>query len=160
MHTRLPPPAYPARVSSKLQRQLQLRTARWGGLVNFAWLPDESPLLANSETKAEWDSEDEAYCVSAYAQDRGRIHIPKLTLENIDEVAAALQRHAEASPKSDTGALGQEPFYLYVCTHGERDCRCGTTGQAVFDALQEEISRKGLEQEMKVGAVGHVGGHK
>lgn len=160
LHTRTPPPAFPARVSSKLQRQLQLRASRWGGLVNFAWLPDEAPPTGDNGTKSEWESKEESYRVSAYAQDRGRVDISKLTMENIDEVAAALQKHAEADPDKNFDVSLQGPSYLYVCTHGERDCRCGTTGQAVFEALQKEIARHGPDLGVKVGAVGHVGGHK
>ncbi|EKM48895.1 uncharacterized protein PHACADRAFT_202264, partial [Phanerochaete carnosa HHB-10118-sp] len=106
LHTRVPPPAFPARVPSPLQRQLQLRAARWGGLVNFAWLPPDEAAEAAAAAAAgavhspEWEpneeeeeEEEEAYRVSAYAQDRGRIDIPRVSMANVDEVAAALQRH-------------------------------------------------------------------
>jgi hypothetical protein len=49
---------------------------------------------------------------------------------------------------------------IYVCTHGARDCRCGETGGAVFRALKHEVDRLGVGGKVRVGEVGHVGGHK
>ena len=51
-------------------------------------------------------------------------------------------------------------LHLYVCTHGARDCRCGNTGGAVYEALRIEVAKRGLTDQVLVGSVGHVGGHK
>ncbi|GJE92402.1 hypothetical protein PsYK624_085560 [Phanerochaete sordida] len=162
LHTHVAPPAFPARVSSRLQRQLQLRTARWGGLVNFAWLPGTAGEGTGAEADApEWErGEEEAYPATVYAQDRAPLDVPRLSMANLDDVAAALRAHVEDAPPAGLELSTQYPFALYVCTHGERDCRCGTTGQAVFDALQAEVARRGPECDIKVGGIGHVGGHK
>lgn len=160
LHTRVPPPSFASKVHSKLQRALQLRTTRWGGIVNHAWLPEDH-ITPTTETAApEWDGpEEESYRVSAFSTHRGLLEVPKLSMENIDEVASTLQRHSEMPP-GNIDTLATSPIYFYVCTHGERDCRCGETGGAVFNVLREEIDKHGFGDQMKVGAVGHVGGHK
>ena len=53
LHTRLPPPSYPARVSSALQRTLQRATLRFGGYVNFAWAPEQRVLAPPSDEVVE-----------------------------------------------------------------------------------------------------------
>ncbi|KAJ3186621.1 hypothetical protein HDU85_007441 [Gaertneriomyces sp. JEL0708] len=49
---------------------------------------------------------------------------------------------------------------ILVCTHGSRDCRCGDIGTPVYQEFKKQIARKGLEHEIKVNAVSHIGGHK
>ena len=157
LHTRTPPPSFPARVQSKLQRALQLRTSRWGGIVNHAWLPEDSEPGATPE----WDDPThESYRVSVFSTSRGFLEIPRVSMENLDEVAAVLQHHSEKPLREPVDVVATSPLYFYVCTHGERDCRCGETGGAVFDALREGIDKRGYGDIMKVGALGHVGGHK
>ncbi|KIP09360.1 hypothetical protein PHLGIDRAFT_67712 [Phlebiopsis gigantea 11061_1 CR5-6] len=159
LHTRVPPPLFPAKVSSKLQRALMLRTIRWGGNVNLAWLPEDGEYRGS--TTPEWeDPEREAYRVSAFSVHRGYLDIPQLSMENIDEVAETLQRHSQRPEGMGADILATSPLYFYVCTHGERDCRCRDTGSAVFAALQQEVKKHNLGDTVKVGGVGHVGGHK
>ncbi|KAF8342726.1 uncharacterized protein EI90DRAFT_2987906 [Cantharellus anzutake] len=57
--------------------------------------------------------------------------------------------------------------HIYVCTHGSRDCRCGTTGKAVFTTLRSLASslRPAYDAdetptEITVREIGHAGGHK
>lgn len=64
--------------------------------------------------------------------------------------------------------------HLYVCTHNARDCRCGTTGTAVFSSLAsifstpESTSSSSASTSapstptvarVQVQEIGHVGGH-
>ena len=90
------------------------------------------------------------------------MEVPEISLENLDEVEGKLRMHAE-------GALVQElpeEIHMYVCTHGARDCRCGTIGGDVARALREEVARRvemdssGVVSRVVVGEVGHVGGHQ
>jgi len=90
------------------------------------------------------------------------MEVPELSLENLDEMEGRLRMHAE-------GALVQklpEEIHMYVCTHGARDCRCGTIGGDVFRALRREVTRRaeldpsGVVGRVVVGEVGHVGGHQ
>ena len=52
------------------------------------------------------------------------------------------------------------PVEVYVCTHGSRDCRCADRGGPLFDALKDEVRRRGLGESVKIGEIAHVGGHK
>ena len=136
-----------------------LRTTRWGGNVNFAWLPQGEE--SSERAAPEWEDPDhEAYRVSAFSTHRGYLEIPRLSMENVDEVAETLQQHSQRPEGVAVDILGTSPLHFYVCTHGERDCRCRDTGGAVFAALQEEVKKHSLGDIVKVGGVGHVGGHK
>ncbi|KAF9507108.1 hypothetical protein BS47DRAFT_1398902 [Hydnum rufescens UP504] len=53
--------------------------------------------------------------------------------------------------------------HIYVCTHGTRDCRCGTVGTAVYDRFQACLDLHSLDvdaPEVQLRMIGHVGGHK
>lgn len=49
---------------------------------------------------------------------------------------------------------------ILVCTHGSRDCRCSDRGVPLVSALRKEVNRRGLESQIRIGQVAHVGGHK
>lgn len=50
---------------------------------------------------------------------------------------------------------------VLVCTHGNRDKRCGRAGPQVMAALQQELSARGVaDAEVAVRATSHIGGHK
>ncbi|KIR24626.1 hypothetical protein I309_06546 [Cryptococcus deuterogattii LA55] len=49
---------------------------------------------------------------------------------------------------------------ILVCTHGSRDCRCSDRGVPLVSALRKEVNRQGLESQIRIGQVAHVGGHK
>ncbi|KAF9021334.1 hypothetical protein BDZ89DRAFT_245028 [Hymenopellis radicata] len=85
-----------------------------------------------------------------------RLDIPSLSLNNVahvaDRIAERRSPHTEHAQDTDV--------YLYVCTHGARDCRCGTTGVETARALREEIAAHGAAaSRLKVAEVAHVGGH-
>ncbi|KAM5532131.1 hypothetical protein V8D89_014224 [Ganoderma adspersum] len=119
---------------------------------------------------------EEAYVASVFssAHPTGRFVIPDVTLANLDAVDARLRAlvRGESEKKlanDDTQeakvaveeAVGhREKLFLYVCTHGSRDCRCGDCGADVARALQREIDRRGVGQDVFLGEVAHVGGHK
>ena len=130
--------------------------------MNHAWHPDESSYPSQAAPLPEWETgDDEAYRVTAFSVHRGRIEIPRLSLENVGDVASILQAHAQPAEEPTYAAERDDgKVYLYVCTHGERDCRCGETGGAVFDAARKRVEELGLGESVKVGGVGHVGGHK
>ncbi|KAJ7621321.1 Sucrase/ferredoxin-like-domain-containing protein [Roridomyces roridus] len=137
-----PPTMFPARFSTPLQRALQLQVTRWGGVVNFAWTgPDVTPAA-----------------VTAFSPLGGRIELPALSEDNVDEIAETLKQHATTATNAPPPTDGR--IHMYVCTHGERDCRCGDTGGKVFQALKEEVQRRGVSNEVVLGEVGHVGGHQ
>jgi hypothetical protein len=149
LHTPNPPAEYAPRISSKVQRTLQLNILKLGGLVNFSWSADQ-PVFSDSGCV----QETETYAATAFSL-FGRMDIPSLSLQNMDQVVERLRRHAEAPSVAQTS----NDVHLYVCTHGARDCRCGDRGQLLVTALREEVVRRDLKQ-VRVGEVGHVGGHK
>ncbi len=63
-------------------------------------------------------------------------------------------------PKADAVLIER---HLYVCTHGSRDCRCGTTGHAVFTILRSLVSSPkpgDSSPYFTVREISHIGGHK
>ncbi|KAI0087243.1 Sucrase/ferredoxin-like-domain-containing protein [Irpex rosettiformis] len=174
LNTRIPPLKFPSKIPSKLQRTLQLQASRWGGIVNFAWTPASGTSLPNTETTSpEWETpHDERYSATAFSSKNGTLEIPEVGPHNLDDVLVTLREHASAGPtvhsttNSTTNSNAKvvdaksDTIHIYVCTHGQRDCRCGETGVAVYDALREEVQRRSLQDLVQVGGVGHVGGHK
>ncbi|KAF8066643.1 Sucrase/ferredoxin-like-domain-containing protein [Lyophyllum atratum] len=151
LHATEPPATFPPRISTPLQRALQRKVLRWGGIVNFAWYGPGQPTSISGHSSA-----------TAFSTLGGRLDIPELTLENLDEVEEKLRKHAEGPLVKQTS----EEIHLYVCTHGARDCRCGEHGGEVANALREELTRltkadpSGIASRVKLGEVGHVGGHE
>lgn len=150
LHASEPPSEFPARLSTPIQRALMLKTLKWGGIVNFSW---DGPKTPSSEAYTS---------ATAFSMAGGRLDIPKISLENIDEVEESLRKHLEGPLVKNT----VEDIQLYVCTHGARDCRCGDIGGLVLKSLREEVQRRtradphGLASKVKVGEVAHVGGHQ
>lgn len=190
LHTHAPVTEYPPRSKSPLWRALTMRARKWGGVINFAWAPGawqavhpEYSGLGEPEGRSFWGEgkeeqkeEGEAYVASVFssAHPAGRFVIPDVTLANLDAVDARLRAlvrgESEKNLASDDTqdakvaveeAVGhREKLFLYVCTHGSRDCRCGDCGGDVARALQREIDRRGVGQDVFLGEVAHVGGHK
>ena len=46
------------------------------------------------------------------------------------------------------------------CTHGSRDCRCGTIGAKLVERLDSLVAERGLQGSVGVFRCSHVGGHK
>lgn len=146
LHTPQPPTEYDPKISSKMQRALLLNVVKLGGLVNFSWSEEQSVLSKSVDG--------EAYAATAFTPS-GRVDIPLLSMETLDEVVEELKSSVDRAPLSTP----EETTHLYVCTHGARDCRCGDMGGAVVRALREEVQKRHLSN-VKVAEVGHVGGHR
>ncbi|KAK5574414.1 hypothetical protein RB653_009689 [Dictyostelium firmibasis] len=50
--------------------------------------------------------------------------------------------------------------YIFICTHKQKDQRCGYCGPILVDQLRDQINQRGLEKEIQVFGTSHVGGHK
>jgi hypothetical protein len=163
LHSQAPISSFPAKPSSPLQRTLQLHTTPWGGAVNFAWTgKQQQGRHARPSGKTVLDGQadaDEAYTVTAFSEN-GALEIPEVTRGNVAEVAQRLRQHALSPPQAES--TSDTRVYLYVCTHGSRDCRCGDTGGAVLRALRAEVDRRGhaVAERVSIAEVAHVGGHK
>ena len=102
------------------------------------------------------------------ARPNAHVVIPGVTRANVEEVDARLRALVRGESESGEGEGSKEAardgdqdrLFLYVCTHGSRDCRCGDSGGDVARALQREIDRRGLAGQVFLGEVAHVGGHK
>lgn len=151
LHMPEPPAKFPARLSTPVWRALQLKASKWGGIVNFCWLGHELPPSGQLQS------------ATAFSALGGRLEIPEISLDNLDEVEEKLRLHAEGQ-LTETAAA--EEIHLYVCTHGARDCRCGNIGGEVVKALRAEVKERtkrdcdGSVSRVKIGEVGHVGGHQ
>jgi len=159
LHTRVPPTEYPAKVPSRLQRTLQLHASRWGGIVNFSWSPDQP--VHPSTRELEWENAQETYQLTAFSRFRGKLEIEEVSERNLEEVQEQLRVHGFPSETGvQTSGTESEDIHIYVCTHRNRDCRCGDSGSSVLEALQAEVAKRQLTSRVTLGAVGHVGGHK
>jgi hypothetical protein len=154
LHSSQPISEFPARWHTPVQRELQFRAFRWGGLVNFAWYgspPDDDDGGRKKKQSA-----------TVFTVAGGRLEIPDITLENLDQVEEKLKDHLNGPLSKETS----DEIHLYVCTHGSRDCRCGTKGSLLVNALREEkvnhqrLYPEGLAKRIKIGEVSHVGQHK
>ncbi|KAL1732886.1 Sucrase/ferredoxin-like-domain-containing protein [Schizophyllum commune] len=97
---------------------------------------------------------------TAYTVAGGRLNLTNIALENIDEVEAQILEHISTAP--DRSVRQEQGLDFYVCTHGERDCRCLEHGKPVVEALQTEIARRRLKETLppiNVYECGHVGQH-
>ncbi|KAG6847951.1 hypothetical protein H0H93_004673 [Arthromyces matolae] len=152
LHASEPPSQFPSRFSTPLQKQLQLRVMKWGGLVNFSYY---GPTTGTH-----------SLALTAFSTLGGRLEIPELSMENIDEVARTLERHANAVTTEGQDSEAEDEVHLLVCTHGARDCRCGEMGGELVKELRkaaadlEKTNDHGFAGRIRVGEVAHVGGHK
>jgi len=150
LHSSQSPASFPKVFNTPLSIELQRRASKWGGLVNFSWFGEESVSPPNTQP------------ATVFSHLGGRLEIPDVSLENLDRVESTIRSHLRG-PLTDLTTQG---VHVYVCTHGARDCRCGERGRSVLRALQEavqwELQRHpdGPANHIKVGEVGHVGGHK
>jgi len=164
LHGHQPPRSFPSRITSPLLEALRQRALRWSALVNVAWVPPNGigsiPIFSEDVTNGT-----ETYSLLAFSRDRARLQVSSVSMDNLEDVCARLNDFM-GHPGPTEGVVGPDEVYLYVCTHGARDCRCGEWGSKVADALREEILKRRLSEptgkhsRIVVGEVGHVGGHQ
>ncbi|KAJ3508457.1 hypothetical protein NLJ89_g5746 [Agrocybe chaxingu] len=154
LHADEPPSAFPSVFHTPVSRELLARATKWGGMVNFSWL--NTPLSHSDVSSPRMQS------ATVFSTLGGRLEISDVSLDNVDEVEARIRAHLDGPVAESTS----DEVHVYVCTHGARDCRCGERGRRVFEALAEEVESlrradpTGPAAKIKVGEIGHVGGHK
>ena len=191
VHTDIPPTNWPSKVQPvlPLYPELQAYARNFHGIVNVAYFPNTSsraglksfPSAASSSPDSPLDStrstgnpvspkaEEFSHQVTMFAGGDKVIEFPRVRLQDAERVYRDLYRGLlDEVPVSGLGAIVKAPSnnygvsHIFVCTHAERDCRCGTTGVDVFNAISNAIaghpawSRLGIQ----MGEVAHVGGHK
>ncbi|KAF5336529.1 hypothetical protein D9611_006544 [Ephemerocybe angulata] len=164
---------FPARHSTQIQRELQLRLTKLGGIVNFAHYHSPSSSSSSSSspspsTSSSSSKGEEVVSAIAYTPQGGRLTLPHITLPTLSSTLSTLEAHISGSSLLQPET--QNHIDILVCTHGARDCRCGDTGGKVYDALREAVPKvqaelnlgKGVVRvpKIRVGEVAHVGGHK
>jgi len=152
LHSLKPPESFPSVIPSPLYKALQLKLKPFHGLVNFSWTPDQR---SDSLIDQISDKEEESYSATAFSVNGHPLEIDRLSLSNLDQVVQHITTQASGT-RIDRGDL----IYIYVCTHGARDCRCGETGGQVARTLREEIDKRNLSSLVKLGQTTHVGGHQ
>ncbi|KAL3734587.1 hypothetical protein ACJRO7_023871 [Eucalyptus globulus] len=85
------------------------------------------------------------------------IRYRRLTHFDVDTfVEEVLVKDGEWLPGAPESLNG---FYVFVCSHGSRDRRCGVCGPALVSRFREEIELHGLHGKVTVSPCSHVGGH-
>ena len=108
LHSSQPISEFPARWNTPIQRALQLQASRWGGLVNFSWYglpPAATDPLGGGGVRAKNQP------ATAFTAAGGRLDIPDITLENIDQVEQKLKEHLNGPLSKETG---DESIYMCV----------------------------------------------
>jgi Sucrase/ferredoxin-like len=164
LHGRRSPRTFPSRVTSPLLLELQRHALRWSALVNVAWIPSNAVGIVPNPSEGVGVTD--TYNLLAFSRDRARLQIPSVSMDNLEDVCTRLNDHMKGLPTSMVDPDPSGLLFLYVCTHGARDCRCGEWGTKVADALREEVRRRkekeptGKYSRVVVGEAGHVGGHQ
>ena len=162
LNTKLPPNTWPARLemSSPLLSELQQKVKKLGGLVNFAYEGTD-----DYQPAADWEkstSQKEEYSGLLYMRgSTSPVAFPRVTL---GAVMAELFQHKQTQLESPDPPV----LDFYVCTHGNRDCKCGDIGGEFVDRLHYEVARLPANVRfgedgnplIRVREIGHVGGHK
>jgi len=152
------------------------RASSPAGLKNLQSTPSPSPSSDPSSDSTRsirdpaWlETEGCSHQVTIFAGGNKVIEFPRVRLQDAKRVFDDLYRGLldgvsvsglGASIKTPTNNYGVS--HIFVCTHAARDCRCGTTGVDVFNAISNAVanhptwSRLGIQ----MGEVAHVGGHK
>ncbi|PON86300.1 Actin patches distal protein [Trema orientale] len=85
-------------------------------------------------------------------------HCMRLTHFDVDTfVEEVLVKDGEWLPGTPETLKGS---YIFVCSHGSRDRRCGLCGPALVNKFRDEIELHGLQGKVSVSPCSHVGGHK
>lgn len=50
--------------------------------------------------------------------------------------------------------------FVFVCTHASRDKRCGVCGPVILERFKQEVSSRGLTNQISLRPCSHVGQHK
>ena len=77
-------------------------------------------------------------------------------------VAAAQLPALAADLRAGSPSLPHAPDrgrYIFVCTHGLRDARCGQCGPPLAARFTAELAARSLAQPVTVSQTSHVGGH-
>ncbi|KAJ4829071.1 hypothetical protein Tsubulata_004412 [Turnera subulata] len=82
----------------------------------------------------------------------------RLTHFDVDTfVEEVLVKNGEWLPGTPEKLKGS---FVFVCSHGSRDRRCGVCGPPLVSKFKEEIALHGLQSKVSISPCSHIGGHK
>ncbi|KAF5728473.1 hypothetical protein HS088_TW21G00620 [Tripterygium wilfordii] len=85
------------------------------------------------------------------------IRYRRLTHFDVDTfVEEVLVKEGEWLPGTPEALKGS---YVFVCSHGSRDRRCGVCGPPLVRRFREEIELNGLQGKVSASPCSHIGGH-
>lgn len=85
------------------------------------------------------------------------LHLPGITVAQVEALADALLHRFERGLPFDVAPMAGGD-HLFVCTHANRDARCGAWGEPFFAAVRDEIEARGTIAH--VHRTSHIGGHR
>jgi hypothetical protein len=165
LHSQHSPRFFPSRLASPLLVALRQHALRWSALVNVAWVPSTGVGRVPNFPDDLDPNDTETYSLVAFARNQAQLQVPSVSMDSLEDACTRLNGFL-GCPTGTGSTVDPDALYLYVCTHGARDCRCGDWGSKVADALREEIYKRkqseptGKYSRVVVGEVGHVGGHE
>jgi hypothetical protein len=83
--------------------------------------------------------------------------LPEITAQKVEKLADALVKQFEEGLPFDVEPMAGGD-HVFVCTHGNRDERCGIEGTAFYHALEKEV--KAQNAIAHVHQISHIGGHR
>lgn len=83
--------------------------------------------------------------------------LPEITVDKVERLAEALLKQFEEGLPFDVQPMPGGD-HIFVCTHGNRDERCGVWGPLLYTALEREI--KVQDAIAHVHQTSHIGGHR
>lgn len=165
LHSPFPPSKFPAKMRTTLSLALLSRISSTGGLVNWSRAGEETEVGASGQTETiNLDDSSAVYSATAFSVAGGRLEIPRISLDSLEDVSRLITAHG-TSTRTSGSPLNMSETDIYVCTHGARNCFCGSVGKEVVNALRTEVAKRnalepgGPYSRLKVRETGHVGGH-
>ncbi|KAJ1652140.1 hypothetical protein IWQ61_007456 [Dispira simplex] len=76
-----------------------------------------------------------------------------------DETSGVSDLHTATSKSRRVDIEPLNRQYLFTCTHGTRDCRCGDIGEPLHMALEREIRLRDQSAHWVAARISHIGGH-
>lgn len=114
---------------------------------------------SSSQGEAHWGKQgkEEVYRMTLHDANGRELEFKDCSIRTLAQIDfdSRIQAFLEGSEQVPTAAK-----QILVCTHGSRDCRCSDIGGDLLTALGDDLARRGLQDDVRLGQVSHLGGHK
>jgi hypothetical protein len=167
LHAKQSPQNLPKIIDSDLYLKLKSATAKWEEkcLVNLRF----DSVVTDQEDGQLRSVGEEEYEATLHV---GRLetHSLRVSPSTLDSTLSFIQSRIQnfRNPLDSPTLVDPRQVYLYVCTHGAVDCRCGEYGPNLLEALSKELQRlkegdllkDRFWKDVRIMETCHVGGHK